>query len=70
MKFKHLNCPVCGRQLVNLNTEKSQKAGFHYFWCDVCDIDVTINENKTSPRSIYDDDEEEEDSIPWNEWLS
>lgn len=70
MKFKHLNCPVCGRQLVNLNTEKSQKAGFHHFWCDVCDIDVVINENTILSDGVCDDDEEEEDSIPWNEWLS
>lgn len=69
MKFKHLNCPACGRQLINLNTEKSQKAEFHYFWCDVCDIDVTINENTTPLDSICDDDEEE-NNVPWNEWLS
>jgi transcription elongation factor Elf1 len=70
MKFKHLNCPVCGRQLVNLADEKTKKAGVHHFWCDVCDIDVYIDENKTLPRSTYDDDDEEEDNIPWNEWLS
>jgi transcription elongation factor Elf1 len=46
MKFKHLNCPVCGRQLVNLMSEEARKAGFHHFWCDVCDIDVNIDENK------------------------
>lgn len=63
--FKHFTCPVCGKTLINLNTEKSQKAGFHYFWCDVCDIDVIIDENKTPSRSIYDDDEEEEEEISW-----
>lgn len=63
--FKHLNCPACGRQLVNLNTEEARKAGFHHFWCDVCDIDVDIDENKTPPRSIYDDCEEEEDEGSW-----
>ena len=66
MKFKHLNCPVCGRQLVNLNSEETRKAGFHRFWCDVCDIDIDIDENIIP----YDEEEEEEDSIPWNEWLS
>lgn len=70
MKFKHLNCPVCGRLLINLNTEKAQEAGFHHFWCAVCNIDIDIDENTTPPRSIYDDVEEEEDDIPWNEWLS
>lgn len=46
MKFKHLNCPVCGRQLVNLMGKEAREAGFHHFWCDVCDIDVNIDENK------------------------
>ena len=62
--FKYLNCPVCGRPLVNRNGEGAQKAGFHRFWCDECDIDIEIDENKTPPRSIYDDCEEEEE-ISW-----
>ena len=68
--FEYLTCPVCGRILINLKTVEAQKKGFHEFWCDVCNIDYDIDENKTTPRSIYDDDKEEKDSVPWNEWLS
>lgn len=57
--FKHLNCPACGKQLVNLMSKEAREAGFHHFWCDVCDIDVNIDENTTPPRSIYDDYEDE-----------
>ena len=63
--FKHLNCPACGKQLVNLMSKEAREAGFHHFWCDVCDIDVNIDENTTPPRSIYDDCEEEEEEISW-----
>lgn len=67
--FRYLTCPVCGKSLINLKTVEAQKKGFHEFWCDVCNINYDIDENKTPPRSIY-DDEDEEDNIPWNEWLS
>ena len=45
MKFKHLNCPCCGKQLVNLE-EGHEERGLFRYWCDVCDIDVTIDVNK------------------------
>ena len=65
MKFKYLYCPVCGKQLINLKTMEAQERGFHEFQCDVCNIDYDIDENKTPPRSIYDDCEEEEEEISW-----
>ena len=63
--FKHFTCPMCGKSLINLKSVEAQKKGFHEFWCDVCNIDYEIDENKTPPRSIYDDCEEEEDEGSW-----
>lgn len=63
--FKHLTCPVCRKTLINLKSVEAQQKGFHEFWCDVCNIDYEIDENKTPPRSIYDNCEEEEEEGSW-----
>ena len=66
--FSFFDCPICGQTLINLNTPNTIENGFHHFWCNVCNIDIEIDENKTPPLSACDD--EDDDSIPWNEWLS
>lgn len=41
--MEKMNCPVCGKELVKLNTGEKKK---HDFWCDDCNIDITIEENE------------------------
>ncbi len=44
--FKYFNCPVCGKTLINLEQGHEEK-GLHRFWCDVDNIDYSIDENKS-----------------------
>lgn len=37
-----INCPVCGKGLVRLGPFED---GIYDFWCDACDIDITITKN-------------------------
>ena len=39
LDMEHINCPLCGMQLVKLNTDP-----FHYneYWCNHCQVDITI----------------------------
>lgn len=43
-KFKHIACPMCGQQLIPLETVDDVE-GVHDFWCDVCDIDIHVEVN-------------------------
>lgn len=45
-RFKYLNCPVCGKQLIDLAEAEDSLYGAHYFWCDECNIDITIEEGE------------------------
>lgn len=40
--MKKVYCMKCGKELIKLNFSKH----YHEFWCDDCDIDITIRENK------------------------
>lgn len=40
-------CPQCGKELVNLNVDDESISDF---WCDDCDIDISITENKKTHR--------------------
>ena len=40
--MKKANCPNCDKELIKLNFAKH----YHEFWCDECDIDIKIWENK------------------------
>ena len=41
MEFKKLNCPVCGKELIRLEPNEDR---LYEFWCDDCDIDISISE--------------------------
>ena len=51
-KFKKTNCPNCGKELINLNHEVDGHNMRSSFWCDECDIDITID--------TYDDESEDD----------
>ena len=40
--MKKIKCPLCGKELIKLNFEKK----CHEFWCNHCNIDITIQENE------------------------
>ena len=42
MKIEYINCPICGKQLINLSDETVRRCGYNAFWCDACHIDITI----------------------------
>ena len=41
---KGINCPVCGKQLIDLQHDgyEGGNPNLHEYWCDNCDIDFTI----------------------------
>ena len=48
--FLYINCPICGKQLINLSDEIDRRCGYNWFWCDMCHIDIRIEseENKVN----------------------
>lgn len=41
----YISCPLCGKQLINLAEPEDSLYHSNYFWCDECNIDITIEEN-------------------------
>lgn len=41
LEFKKLNCPVCKKELIRL---EPLVKGRYEFYCDDCDIDISIDE--------------------------
>lgn len=41
--MKNINCPKCGKELIRL---EPYEEGVYEFWCDDCNIDITIEENE------------------------
>ncbi len=41
--MKKMNCPKCGKELIRL---EPYEEGVCEFWCDDCNIDITIEENE------------------------
>ena len=37
----YINCPICGKQLININMDNSPR--FHNYWCDECEVDIDID---------------------------
>ena len=37
-----INCPICGRQLINLG----EPSGTYWYWCYDCKIEIDIELNK------------------------
>ena len=55
--FKKHNCPVCGKELIRLEPYEETDEGIEFdYWCDECDIDITI----TAPKNIFDELKEKE----------
>lgn len=40
--MKKFNCTVCGKELVRLEPFEN---GVYEFWCDDCDVDITVVDN-------------------------
>lgn len=68
--MKKFNCPVCGKELIRLEPFEH---GIYDFWCDDCDIDISITKNnEVSKLIVYrvgfnGNDETEVDAINENE---
>lgn len=45
----YINCPICGKQLIELSKEGNYYFERHYYWCDECKIDIRIEED-TAPN--------------------
>lgn len=41
MKIEKMNCPHCGKTLICIDGDD----GVYCFWCDDCDIDITVKVN-------------------------
>ena len=41
--MKRMICPKCGKELIRL---EPYEEGIYEFWCDDCNLDITITENK------------------------
>ena len=39
-----INCPFCGKELIQLNLDTRGRfyKNYYEFWCDECDIEITI----------------------------
>ena len=37
--MEYINCPLCGKQLIKLNTDPPH---YNEYWCDDCQTDITI----------------------------
>lgn len=45
-QHKHFICVNCGKQLINLSGTEELSKGISRFWCDECNTDYTIEENR------------------------
>ena len=45
--MKKISCPKCGKELVKLSSEDEFE---QVFWCDDCNIDITIEENNQEDK--------------------
>lgn len=41
--MRKCNCPFCGKELIRLEPFNE---GEYVFWCDDCDVDITVVRNK------------------------
>ncbi len=42
----YVSCPICGMQLIDLSEgDPNMEENEHTYWCNNCDIDITIVEN-------------------------
>ena len=43
----YILCPICGKQLIDLSEgNPACEAGEHAYWCDECNVDISIFENE------------------------
>ena len=43
-ELQYINCPICGKQLMNFADTLDSNCGLHYYWCDQCQISIKIEE--------------------------
>ena len=55
--MKKFNCPMCNKELIRL---KPFENGIYEFWCDKCNIDITITKNNEVDIIITENNEREE----------
>ena len=42
-RLKYCDCPICGKQLINLTEgDPMCEANEYMYWCDECNVDITI----------------------------
>jgi hypothetical protein len=44
-KLTCVNCPVCGKPLLNLNINVREGGEAWWYWCDDCHIDITVTKD-------------------------
>lgn len=49
-----INCPKCGKELIRL--EPYDEFAVYEFWCDNCNLDITILDNDAIDRALQDSD--------------
>lgn len=59
--MKKLNCPVCNKELLRLEPFEE---GVFEFWCDDCNIDITITKNDEVDSIDQKETEEECSTAP------
>ena len=42
--FLYLNCPICGKQLLELNWNLEENS--HNYYCDQCHIEISVKEDR------------------------
>lgn len=43
-------CPMCGKELIRLEPFKT---GVYEFWCDECNVDIVITDNKVADKITW-----------------
>jgi predicted RNA-binding Zn-ribbon protein involved in translation (DUF1610 family) len=51
-KFTKIDCPVCGETLIRLNAFEEDEEIINEYWCDECDIDITIRTDKYTDKDL------------------
>lgn len=54
-RMKHCVCPECEKQLIRLEPFEE---GIYNYWCDSCNIDITITDNDAVEKEEVDDNDE------------
>lgn len=51
-KFTKIDCPVCGKTLIRLNAFEEDEKIINEYWCDECNIDITIRTDEYTDKDL------------------